>query len=1002
MQDQGAASYHFGARLQQVYSDVHTWLDETESKCWGNFKKRRLGDKDLGSDPRAVANQFHVLFPAHHFKVVHALLEVIGIETLARQITGGQLVCVLDIGCGAGAASCAFLDAFLSLRERESLNADTKFLFLGVDSSTPALILYDRVMKGYESLLAATDLNVRHGTVNEAVPSQAVYRSLKQRLEQARDEDLVPSLPLVYIAQVNIVRPFRSGFEERKSLRNDLLALGIPDADLDAGSTEVYGYKEVLTYRELMDTLPIDRFHILNIASDENPDWQSLLEQMGNAIERIFPKLPRHKRISGKHTVTFSNPESCNWPAGEERKTSYHLDFLTIDGGSLVNDTHWQGIVDHVNLELAWSRVRLALARETLYDEIEVRLFERDLARNLNRLQRQLMAYVRDIFREGDRLNYEVPKSESETRPKLLSPMEEEILAVAVVQKLGVDFSAQSHRSYAYRLNRGQHGQTEGTEYLYDYWFNAYREFTTATHKCAEEHPDGRIIRIDVQSFYTRIIQAKLVDLARENLRVESCRIKWLLHNLLVHDIGSPIHPPPQGISQGGICSGFFANIYMHPVDTEFGANNCWKVDLFRFVDDIILVVPNPDDEESVFNQAVSCLKELDLDLNQAKTARMSVREYLQELDHDSVLDRLADRFAEIENPLWIANAHYRHRFIEVLDDDDLWWKHLDLYQGYLSAIGFHIDLPRMSRKIWQYLRNAKKRQNDLGHGQELALPSRFSVLAPRSRHEWASEFRRQNKKWVATRHALCQELIELTRQSLKRLWSSNELPLSEEKRLTARIRFAIYRLGRLGLGAIRTEILRVFEERPWLLSQPQYVLDSLVQQGHPQDVLEIADHYRRIERPDAEYLRAISWRALRLLGEPKPEYLSDVLHVAINPEASVVERLTATETCLTLLPRFAEDTVRSLRADTAHSLYQAPDLCRLKKNDILLRGYLGLVDGLRPDSNEDPIIQSAWAIVESGAVEELVLAPEPKLIRDNYYSGDYPDAYDEPSGIYL
>ncbi|MFO5491665.1 MAG: hypothetical protein ACLBM6_03745 [Cuspidothrix sp.] len=53
-------------------------------------------------------------------------------------------MCVLDIGCGAGAGSAAFLESILQMQEMEKLTDVVDILFIGVDPNLKAIANSDR------------------------------------------------------------------------------------------------------------------------------------------------------------------------------------------------------------------------------------------------------------------------------------------------------------------------------------------------------------------------------------------------------------------------------------------------------------------------------------------------------------------------------------------------------------------------------------------------------------------------------------------------------------------------------------------------------------------------------------------------------------------------------------------------------------------------------------------------------------------------------------------
>src|SRR5262249_35646311 len=153
---------------------------------------------------------------------------------------------------------------------------------------------------------------------------------------------------------------------------------------------------------------------------------------------------------------------------------------------------------DIENLRLAWVKASQRLLAESLVDEIEIRIFEKDLDANLILMQQQMNAYANNVAQADDYIFYKLPKNSSTTRPRGLSHIEAELLSVAIIQKLGAKESQLRRASYAYRLA----GQSRGrdTEYLYAPWLDAHKKFIADARSEAQKHQDCFVIRVDIRS----------------------------------------------------------------------------------------------------------------------------------------------------------------------------------------------------------------------------------------------------------------------------------------------------------------------------------------------------------------------------------------------------------------------------------------------------------------------------------------------------------------------
>jgi hypothetical protein len=401
--------------------------------------------------------------------------------------------------------------------------------------------------------------------------------------------------------------------------------------------------------------------------------------------------------------------------------SEFYVDISTIVSAKLHKDNDWNEVISTENIELAWVRTRKYILKESLVDEVEIRLFEKNLQENINKLQKQLIAYVQEVVNKEDYISYNFVKNSSSTRPKGLSRMEVEILSTAIIQKLGKQAFLLQGNSYAYRLPA--QGERE-TENLYTDWFNAYKAFISDLRSNAKKYENGVVIRVDIESYYTRIVQDSLLELTKD--LTKSDRIHWLLKILLLKQLDE--HQVGYGITQGSIGSGFYANLYLKQIDLRFGtqpSDNEWKVMFSRYMDDMILFVPDADDVTAVLDTLNKELEQLKLNLNRDKTEIYAqVSDFVESIKEDDLFAEVNQEFYQVMNRLWIGNAQYRNEFAEAYRKDDYLWRHLiDQYQQCLCSINIYIKVPDLSRRIHEYLFNSKKRHKDLKTEVELNLP---------------------------------------------------------------------------------------------------------------------------------------------------------------------------------------------------------------------------------------------------------------------------------------
>jgi hypothetical protein len=206
-------------------------------------------------------------------------------------------------------------------------------------------------------------------------------------------------------------------------------------------------------------------------------------------------------------------------------------------------------------------------------------------------------------------------------------------------------------------------------------------------------------MRVDIESYYTRIVQDSLLELTKD--LTESERIRWLLKILLSKQLEE--HQVGYGITQGSIGSAFYANLYLKPLDLRFGTqpnDNEWKVMFSRYLDDMTLFVPDPDDVTAVLETLNEELEKLGLNLNKEKTEIYDrVSDFVESIKEDDLFVEVNLEFDKVMNGLWIGNYQYRKEFAGAYrnNNNELWRHLLDQYQKCLCSIKIYIEVPDLS-----------------------------------------------------------------------------------------------------------------------------------------------------------------------------------------------------------------------------------------------------------------------------------------------------------------
>jgi len=1002
----------FHPLIADVYTAVHQWLDTVDlANGYKSIDPRGKWTKILkGEELKDLAVQYYHLFPTHYFKAAHVLENVVSEDRLISWLRHKQRICVLDIGCGAGAGTAAVIEAALILKEKGKISHDINIFAVGVDPNKFSVLLYKQFMTELKKSIYDR-INLKFVCVKSGFPeaTMGIIQNLKKEINAFQ----FPCLSNILTIQLNVISPFSQIFRNQEDEYNELMKIDPEICDFLTEIPEKFGNAEAQAYKQIIEDVPIDTMHILTIATKNiekyvqaNTKSEITLEkrvrEMAITLTEVMEKRHAVKPINnGNYEIFFENPNSSYWKDKNRNRTGnpirFYADYQTILSADLAEDQDWNDVISLDNLKLAWARARNNILRETLFDETEMRLFELNLDARLEGLREQLCAYAKDVALTDEILSYKVPKNLKVSRPKGLSRLEEEILSVAIIQRLGDKASQLRGSSYAYRIS-GKYGHRD-TEYLYDNWFDAYCYYMKKARLSASNYSNGAILNVDIESFYTKIIQDQLYDGLSQELTV-SQRIRWLIRLLVSKDIDE--HDLGQGITQGSIGSGFYANIYLTPIDAKFGSGNEWGVELHRYVDDMIIIIPNPEDMDEVEDTLRDELQKLGLNLNEKKTEKVyDVSLFLEQSEEDEYLDRLSNRFKSVVNPLWIMNSEHRAIFASSYHNDKLWWHNIECYQKCLRAIKIYTHETELSRRIYKYLFSSKSRDRDLAKQKELlGLEEELKSTQPPNSDTsdaidlWAASFISSNNIWNENRNDLRKELVELFQNSWRELQESSDSKPSKIRKLQRDIRFALYRLSILGLEDILQALMEILREDFWIIRDPINVLDNLACQGYHTEIRALLKHYQNPEQ-SAEYLKAITIRAMRFLPDINAQEWELIVASAtiLDSSVSIAERLMATETWLYLghkyndfkQNRHIEAVKKALRSEPSPP-------SRLEKNYLLILGQFepGAVQKFSVNKN-DPMLVGARDLALQGSPSEIFDLPEPKILRENYYSGQSP-----------
>ena len=453
-------------------------------------------------------------------------------------------------------------------------------------------------------------------------------------------------------------------------------------------------------------------------------------------------------------------------------------------------------------------------------------------------------------------------------------------------------------------------------------------------------------------------------------MRAESFKVSWLLRKILGKYLEN--HRKDFGLAQGGVGSGYYANVYLAPVDDYFISNNPLGVNYFRYADDMLIVVPNDVEMDDVLRELDNQLDTLGLTRNISKTSIIST-ELFHPTNISTALDQLGKTLNKALIQLWKAACHYHD---ELAVDKESFYEFLHDYQRRLREIGIMVSVPMLRRKVRKYQHLSS------GNGN-IVLPE-FG-----DRHDdvqWAEQFKAMNPFWMAQIKSLRDQCEFNVIDSLESAEGHYDCI---DRSTGTTLRFCTSRLCRLGFSERSAQLLEdLLKVAPYQLRATSFLLESLGKQGFENIIENLYTFYNAQSDRDETYLRAMLLRAMRFFKDTPEDLLFSVV---VDQQEPIEARLMASES---LLAANIRDIGYENWANVNNILSNETLIPRLRKNLILILRRVRDRDPqtFAPQQGDDPILFDALEVEEGFNLFEQA---EPPVLMDYYDLTDPDDAYD-------
>lgn len=262
-----------------------------------------------------------------------------------------------------------------------------------------------------------------------------------------------------------------------------------------------------------------------------------------------------------------------------------------------------EAIADPGNLAAAWAKVR-ANAGAAGIDGQSIAAFGVDADHQLASLRRRLLSAERYVPPPVRRV--EIPKPDGRVRPLGIPTVSDRVVQQATVQVIGPAFEAQfSASSFGYRPGRSAQDAAG--------WVRK-----------AIKAGDRWVAEFDIVGFFDNLRHPRLLrEVAKhvDDVEVIGLIRRWLKAGVLTD---SGLQARRAGTPQGGVISPLLANIYLHRLDVEVRAAG---FRLIRYADDFVILADRRWKAEAADRLVRSILSDIGLEVAEAKSGVVAVRD---------------------------------------------------------------------------------------------------------------------------------------------------------------------------------------------------------------------------------------------------------------------------------------------------------------------------------------------------------------------------------------
>lgn len=359
----------------------------------------------------------------------------------------------------------------------------------------------------------------------------------------------------------------------------------------------------------------------------------------------------------------------------------------------------WFSLIDKVysqkNLRAAFTKVKRNKGSSGV-DHTTIRMFEKDLERNLERLRYQLKegTYRPQAIR---RRYIPKPGKRHERRPLGIPTVRDRVVQTALRSVLEPIFEKEfASNSFGFRPNRGckdalrQVNELLNRGYIY-------------------------VVDADLQSYFDTISHKRLIGLIKRH--IADSRILRIIEQYLQQDIleGMEQWTPDKGAPQGAVISPLLSNIYLNELDHVIMKSG---FKMIRYADDLVILCRTKEEAQTALNHLKRWVDDAELMLHPTKTRLVNaVEEGFEFLGYRFInnIRLVSNKSAKkLKDTLRSKTRRSRGDSMErIIDDVNKTLKGWFVYFKHSRPRSFH----PIDRWLRVRLRSILRRQNKMKHG---------------------------------------------------------------------------------------------------------------------------------------------------------------------------------------------------------------------------------------------------------------------------------------------